>query len=169
MLLFSKIFHCFLNISLPLKIFLFPQIFSFFSFLFSKYFPPFQTSAIWQNNLSGRTISKKIWKKTFGKNCLPRQFAKKGIWHNNLQKFEKMSYGTTFFKKVVQDINLQRSCIEAQLKKLHNFNPDERVANFPQKNSYGTTISKKVVWNANLQIAWQLAKEFCKSCKENIE
>ena len=80
-----------------------------------------------------------------------------------------MSYGTTFFKKVVQDINLQRSCIEAQLKKLHNFNPDERVANFPQKNSYGTTISKKVVRNANLQIARQLAKEICKSCKENIE
>ena len=153
MLLFSKFFHCFLNISLPLKIFLSPRMFSFFSFLFSKYFRK----------------SKKIWKKTFGKNCLPRQFAKKGIWHNNLQKFEKMSYGTTFFKKVVQDINLQRSCIEAQLKKLHNFNPDERVANFPQKNSYGTTISKKVVWNANLQIAWQLAKEFCKSCKENIE
>ena len=77
-----------------------------------------------------------------------------------LAKFEKMSNGTT---------NLQRSCIEAQLKKLHNFNPDERVAKFPKKNSYGTTISKKVVRNANLQIARQLTKEICKSCKENIE
>ena len=40
-------------------------------------------------------------------------------------KFEKMSCGTTSSKKVVQDINLQRSCIKAQLKKLHNFNPNE--------------------------------------------
>ena len=61
-------------------------------------------------------------------------------------------------QKVVQYINLQKNCIEAELKNLHNFNPDEEVAKFAKKNSYGTTISKKVVQNVNMQRVRQVAK-----------
>ena len=41
-----------------------------------------------------------------------------------------MSYGTILSKKLS---NLQKNCIEAELKNLHNFNPDEEVAKFAKK------------------------------------
>ena len=44
-----------------------------------------------------------------------------------------MSYGTILSKKLSSTSICKKNCIEAELKNLHNFNPDEEVAKFAKK------------------------------------
>ena len=120
--LLSYYFSSTTDISLP------PQSFLSFPSYHQKYisllkiFPPSQTSGIWQNNWSERTISKKTGEKKCSlENCLLQQFGKESIWHNNLQNLKANVLWNDTIQKVVQYINLQKKLYWSWIEKFTQF------------------------------------------------